>query len=311
MKPVYSVVVPCYNEEASLPETHRRITSVMRSMDESYEILYINDGSRDRTHDILNMLADGDAHARVVHFARNAGHQMAVTAGLRYARGEAVVIIDADLQDPPEVIPEMAARWKAGVQVVYGQRRKRLGESAFKKMTARLFYRVLGALTGNRIPPDTGDFRLADRKAVDVINDMPEHARFLRGMFAWVGFRQEPVLYDRDRRFAGETHYPLKKMLRLAVDGIVGFSSKPLIWIVCAGAFWTGTALLAAAVLLIHLLCGHEGGLWWLASLAALLAGNIMLGLGIAGGYIARIYDEARGRPLYIVAEEKGFPDKD
>ena len=209
--PVYSVIVPCYNEEPVLRETHKRLTAVLSAMDGDYEIVYVNDGSRDHTPDILNDLAAHDPCVRTVHFARNAGHQMAVTAGLDYATGDAIVIIDADLQDPPEIIPEMAAKWRAGAQVVYGQRNRRAGESAFKKFTAFAYYRLLRAMTSTDIPADTGDFRLVDRQVADVVRRMPEHARFLRGMFAWVGFRQEAVRYDRDKRFAGETHYPLKK----------------------------------------------------------------------------------------------------
>ena len=211
MRPVYSVIVPCYNEEAVLHETHKRLTQVLSQMGESYEIVYINDGSRDKTPDILRELAAQDSHVRAVMFARNAGHQLAVTAGLDYATGDAIVIIDADLQDPPELIPQMAEKWKSGVQVVFAQRNHRAGETAFKKITASAYYKLLNSLTGGMVPRDTGDFRLVDKQVADVVRSMPEHNRFLRGMFAWVGFKQEAILYDRDKRFAGETHYPLKK----------------------------------------------------------------------------------------------------
>lgn len=305
--PTYSVIVPCYNEEAVLLETHRRLSRVMQEMDGTYEILYVNDGSRDMTPQILESLCESDPHVKALMFARNAGHQMAVTAGLDYASGDAIVIIDADLQDPPEVIPEMAQLWKNGAQVVYGQRKKREGETFFKKFTASVYYKTLAKLTNNMVPRDTGDFRLVDKQVADVIRSMPEHARFLRGMFAWAGFRQEAYLYDRDKRFAGETHYPLKKMLKLAADGVFSFSNKPLKAAWMTGIFWTALGCLTAFILFICLLFGVQGGLWWLASLAMVLTGNLLICLGIAGEYIGRIYDESRQRPLYIIARTLGF----
>jgi len=307
MHPVYSVIVPCYNEEAVLRETHKRLTQVLTQMGEAYEIVYVNDGSRDATAEILRALAGEDGHVRAVMFARNAGHQLAVTAGLDYACGDAVVIIDADLQDPPEVIPEMAEKWKQGAQVVFGQRKKRAGETAFKKVTASAYYRLLNWLTGGMVPRDTGDFRLVDRQVADAIRGMPEHNRFLRGMFAWVGFRQEAVFYDRDKRFAGETHYPLKKMLKLASDGVFSFSVKPLKAIWGLGLCLLALGGLGLLILLILLLCGVGGGLWWLAALMGACTGCVLTALGVVGEYIARIYDESRGRPLYIVAEALGF----
>ncbi len=307
MYPLYSVIVPCYNEEAVLHETHKRLTKVLSQMDGDYEIIYVNDGSRDKTPEILRDLSAADSHVRAIMFARNAGHQMAVTAGLDYACGDAIVIIDADLQDPPEVIPEMAEKWKAGSQIVFGQRKKRDGESAFKKITASAYYKILSWMTGGMVPRDTGDFRLVDKKVADVIRGMPEHARFLRGMFAWVGFMQEALLYDRDKRFAGETHYPLKKMLKLAADGIFSFSVKPLKFITFLGMGFGFLALFALFILFILLLCGVPGGNWWLAGLMVGLTGVVLCALGIVGEYIARIYDETRGRPLYIVADALGF----
>lgn len=306
--PVYSVIVPCYNEEAVLHETHKRLSHVLSHMDGDYEIVYVNDGSRDKTREILDAFADTDSHVRVVHFARNAGHQLAVTAGLDYASGDAIVIIDADLQDPPEVIPEMAKKWRAGAQVVYGQRNSRAGETAFKKFTAFAYYRLLQAMTTTNIPADTGDFRLVDKKVADVVRSMPEHARYLRGMFAWVGFKQEPVRYDRDKRFAGETHYPLKKMLKLAFDGMLSFSDKLPKLITVLGMLFGLMGGGALFILLILLLCGVQGGAWWLASLMCLCTGCILCATGILGAYIARIYDETRARPLYIVGETRGFP---
>ncbi len=306
--PIYSIVVPCYNEEAVLRETHRRLTQVLSAMDGDYEIVYVNDGSHDRTAEILNALVAEDSHVRAVHFARNAGHQMAVTAGLDYACGDAIVIIDADLQDPPEIIPEMAAKWRAGAQVVYGQRNRRAGESAFKKITAYVYYRLLRAMTSTDIPADTGDFRLVDKQVADVVRRMPEHARFLRGMFAWVGFRQEAVHYDRDKRFAGETHYPLKKMLKLALDGMLSFSDKLPKLISFLGIFLLLLGGLGLVTLLVLLCCGIAGGSWWLADLMVLCTGAVVGSTGVLGAYIVRIYDETRARPLYIVAETRGFP---
>ncbi len=307
---VLSVIIPCYNEEAVLKETHRRLTGVMEKLGESYELVYVNDGSRDKTPQMLDQLAQDDQHVRVVHFARNGGHQVAVSAGLDYASGDAIVIIDADLQDPPEVIPEMVEKWRSGAQVVYGKRRSRKGDSGFKQLTAKWFYRFQRSLAGKAFPEDTGDFRLVDKQVADVVRKMPERNRYLRGMFAWVGFKQEPVLFDRDKRFAGETHYPLRKMLKLSANGIYGFSNKPLGLITWAGLLLLalgGAAILVMAVLAI---LGISAGLWWLAALQTALTGITLLGLGIVGSYIARIYDEAKGRPLYVVAATRGFPDK-
>ena len=309
MKPVFSIVVPCYNEEEVIMESYRRITAVMLSMGEPYELVFVNDGSKDATPALLNRLADEDNSVRVLHFARNAGHQIAVSAGLDYAAGSAVVIIDADLQDPPELIPEMAKLWRDGAQVVYGQRRSRAGESFLKLKTAQLYYKLIQKLTGNAIPRDTGDFRLVDEKVADAVRGMPEHARFLRGMFAWVGFKQVPLLYDRDKRFAGQTHYPFKKMLKLAADGIMSFSDKPLklpLWMGLAWLFLGGLTLLA---LLIMALAGHSGGGWWLASLLMIGFGSTLASIGIAGSYLARVYDEVKQRPLYIVADTRGFDE--
>ena len=311
MQPVYSVVIPCYNEEAVISETYRRLNSVMADMNEPYELIFVNDGSKDKTPGMLNALAGLDEHVRVVHFARNAGHQIAVTAGLDYASGKAIVIIDADLQDPPEVIPEMALKWREGAQVVYGQRRSRAGETHFKKKTAALYYSLLQKLTNNAFPRDTGDFRLVDEQVADVIRGMPEHARYLRGMFAWVGFHQEALLYDRDKRFAGQTHYPFRKMFKLAADGVMSFSDKPLKLTLWLGLFWLLLGGLLALVLLVMALAGVSGGLWWMAALNSVLGGSILTGIGILGAYVARIYDEAKQRPLYIVADLKGFPQED
>lgn len=301
MSELISVVVPLYNEEEVIGESYRRLTNVLSAMEEDYELILVNDGSRDRTFALAKQLQLSDPHVVLVDFARNFGHQMAVTAGVEQAKGDAVVIIDADLQDPPELIPQMVQKWKNGAEVVYGKRISRKGESAFKKLTAFCYYRVLDALSGWKIPKDTGDFRLMDRRVADVLRSMPEHNRFLRGMVSWVGFRQEPIEFVREERFAGETKYPLKKMLKLAADGIISFSGKPF------GIIrWTGGALLSAGlVMLLALLIALaftavEG---WLFVISAVLAvgGLNLLALGLCGVYFERMYDELKGRPLYIV----------
>lgn len=307
----YSIIVPCYNEEAVLEETHTRLTNVMRGMGESYEIIYVNDGSRDQTGEILRDLQKKDEHVKCVMFARNAGHQPAVTAGLDWATGDAIVIIDADLQDPPEVIPLMAEKWKQGAQVISGKRKARDGETAFKKVTASAYYRVLNFLTGGMIPRDTGDFRMVDKKAADVVRGMPEHDRFLRGMFAWVGFKQEAVEYDRDKRFAGETHYTLKKMLKLAADGIFSFSDKPLKLSTFLGVLYGFVALCLAIMTLFFDIFSVPAGDVRLFTLICLVACTLHICIGIAGEYLYRIYDESRGRPLYIVAEALGFENEE
>lgn len=312
MKPTFSVIIPAYNEEAVLDATFARLDAVMRATREPYELIFVNDGSRDKTGDALRALASMHPQVRVLHFARNFGHQIAVTAGLDATQGDAVIIIDADLQDPPEVIPAMIEKWREGYDVVYGKRKKREGESAFKKFTAWVYYRILRFFVGFPIPADTGDFRLVSRRAVNAVCAMPEHNRFLRGMFAWVGFRQTEVLYDRDRRFAGETKYTLKKMLKLAMDGMLSFSFKPLDWMTWLGLFLGAGGVMWLLVLLILRIIGRAGlGTASMAALGIVLAGIIVFCLGILGAYLSRVYDEVKGRPLYIIAEENGaFSDQ-
>jgi len=310
MKPVISAIIPCYNEEEVLAATYARLDAAIKSLSEPYELIFVNDGSRDKTGEMLAALAQAHREVRALQFARNFGHQIAVTAGLDAAVGDAIVIIDADLQDPPEVIPEMIAKWREGYDVVYGKRAKREGESGFKKLTAWVFYRVLNGLVGFPIPADTGDFRLVSRKAADAVRAMPEHNRFLRGMFAWIGFRQAEVLFQRDKRFAGETKYPLRKMLRLALDGMLSFSLKPLSWITGLGSLLTGGgAIWLLVTLILALAGGNAGGTVALAGLCVLLAGLIILCLGVVAAYLARVYDEVKGRPLYIIAERLGYDD--
>jgi len=304
-KPVFSIIVPIYNEEASLPELHKRIVSVMESTGEPWEFVMVDDGSVDKSAEMILAYAEKDKRIKPVIFARNFGHQIAVTAGLDYCRGQAVVIIDADLQDPPEVILQLIEQWRAGYEVVYAIRETRQGESWFKLTTAKLFYRIINKITSINIPLDTGDFRLMDRKVVDVMNQMREHHRFLRGMSAWVGFKQTGVKYQRAARFAGETHYPLKKMLKLAVTAITGFSFWPLQVAMYMGFFASGLSILAIPIVVVMRLLGNQAFFGQATTLIAvlLLGGVQLISLGILGEYIGRLYDETRGRPLYIVRQ--------
>lgn len=302
-KVVLSIVVPVFNEEAVLPETYRRLTAVMEKLKEPYELLFVNDGSKDKSGVILEELAQKDRRVRVVHFARNFGHQAAITAGMDYARGEAVVVIDADLQDPPEVILEMVAKWREGYEVVYGKRIKREGETFFKRFTASLFYRFLQRMTNVDIPLDTGDFRLLDQKVVEIMRLLREKNRFVRGLVSWVGFRQIALPYVREKRFAGETKYPLRKMLKLAWDGITAFSDKPLKIASYIGFTLSLLSFIYLLVVLIGKLFGQSTVPGW-ASIVVInlfFNGVILIILGVMGEYIGRIYDEAKNRPLYIV----------
>ncbi len=309
-KPVLSVVVPVFNEEAVIRTTHQRLKAVLDGCGEPYELLYVNDGSRDATVSIISGFCDGDDTVRLLSFARNFGHQIAITAGMEHAAGEAIVVIDADLQDPPEVILEMLAKWREGYQVVYGRRTARKGETAFKKLTASVFYRTLNALTDIRIPNDTGDFRLIDRRVKKVLCSMPERSRYVRGLVTWVGFKQTHVDFVREPRFAGETKYPLKKMLRFAMDAVVSFSDKPLklpSWLGGLSIFLGLAGLLG--LLISHIVTGASP--LWLQINAPLfvLGGAGMVCLGVVGQYIGRIYNEAKGRPLYVIGETRGFDE--
>lgn len=306
---VCSVVIPMYNEEEVIQETYRRLKTVMDQSGESYELLFVNDGSRDRSAQIISQLAKTDSNIRLIDFSRNFGHQIAVTAGMDYASGQAIVIIDADLQDPPEVILRMLEKWREGYEVVYGKRQKRHGETIFKKATAYLFYRILGALTNDKIPKDTGDFRLIDRKVCDAMKKLNEKNRFLRGMINWVGFRQVAVEYVRDERWAGETKYPLKKMLKFASDGIFSFTYKPLKLATYLGFLLSFSGFLYLLYVLYQKLFTDSTTAGWASLIAVNLVFNgiILLILGILGEYVGRIYEEVKGRPLYIVKEEIGF----
>lgn len=309
-KPRYSIVAPCYNEEGGLHELYRRITEVMDSLGEPWELVLINDGSRDRTGEIMRELRNADARVRIVDFARNFGHQIAVTAGLDHAQGDAVIIIDADLQDPPQVILDMIQQWKAGFEVVYAVRSHRKGESWFKEFTAKAFYRLIYRITDVNIPLDTGDFRLMDRKVVDAVGQLRERHRFIRGMTSWVGFRQTGVTYVREERFAGSTHYPFRKMFKFALDAITGFSYLPLQVATYLGFAIAAISTIAAIAVIVARLFG--GGAPFLGQATTLvvvlfIGGVQLITLGIIGEYLGRIYDEVKARPLYVVRETIGF----
>src|SRR5687768_17251663 len=310
MQSLLSVVVPCYNEAEVLWETHGRLVAALSRIPAlEFELIYVDDGSRDGTPDVLREIQAIDSRARLVRFSRNFGHQTAVTAGLEHASGDAVVIIDADLQDPPELIETMVARWREGYHVAYGVRTDRDGETRLKLITAKTFYRLLNRLSDTDIPLDTGDFRLMDRAVVDALRSMPERDRFVRGMVAWAGFKQVAVPYRRAPRFAGRSKYPLLAMLRFAVDGLTSFSRAPLRAVTWAGVVVTGLALAGIVyALVMGALTGTFAGGWAAVFTAVLFIGGVqLLSLGVIGEYVRRIYGEAKRRPLYVVQEAHGF----
>ncbi len=310
MSIVFSIVAPIYNEIDNIPELHRRVSEVMDATGETWELVLVDDGSTDGSIDAIRELAGQDERVRPVIFARNFGHQVAITAGWDYARGDAVIIIDADLQDPPGVINDMIAKWREGFEVVYAVRAEREGESWFKRMTASLFYRIIYRITDVKIPLDTGDFRLMDRKVVNILKTMHERHRFPRGMSAWVGFKQVGVKYRRAARHAGVTKYPFKKMLKLALNAITGFSYFPLQVATYFGFVSAGISILAIPIVIIMRMAGSQAFYGQATTLIAVLflGGVQLISLGILGEYIGRLYDEAKGRPLYIVREA---PEKD
>lgn len=302
-----SIVVPMYYEEKVADECYKRLKKVMNDNEINYEFIFVNDGSKDRTFEILNKIAEEDNNTKIISFSRNFGHQIAVTAGVDKAKGDAVVVIDSDLQDPPELIPKMIDLWNDGYKVVYAKRKKRKGESFFKLFTAGMFYRILDKMTDIDIPLDTGDFRLMDRDVVNVLKTMKENNRFVRGMVSWVGFKQTPIEYERDERFAGETKYPLKKMLKFASDGIISFSAKPLKLMGSLGVFCVSVSLIIFLYALIRKLTNDVNVVsGWASIMTAVtfLGGVQLLSISVLGEYIGRIYDESKGRPLYIIEKE-------
>lgn len=308
----YSVVVPLYNEELVIDETYKRLTQVMQKADGEYELVFVNDGSRDATEKIAKEMCKQDKHIKLINFSRNFGHQTAITAGMENASGQAIVVIDADLQDPPEVILQMIEKWKQGYDVVYGKRTVRKGETAFKKLTAKIFYRFLASMTNIDIPVDTGDFRLIDRKVCDAMSLITEKNRYVRGLISWLGFKQTSVEYVREERFAGETKYPLKKMLKFAGDAVTSFSYKPLKIAGYVGYTISILSFLYLIYVVIRTLVVGDFGDGWASIVAIMLFFNgiILIVLGFMGEYIGRIYDESKNRPLYIIGEKVNFDDK-
>ncbi len=317
--PVISVVAPVYNEAPTLPLFCERVINSLEPLGRSFEVVLINDGSRDRSLEVMVEMHERDPRIKVINFSRNFGHQIAITAGIDYARGAAVVVIDSDLQDPPEVIPDMISKWNEGFGIVFAQRAEREGETWFKKATAAFFYRLIRRITNVNIPVDAGDFRLMDRKVVDTLRRMREHHRFMRGLSVWVGFKQTGVEYKRAPRHAGETKYPLSKMIRFALDGITSFSYLPLQLATYFGFLIAAISMLALiAVIILRLASGvgiaaANGAFYGQAStlVSVLFLGGIQLiFLGIMGEYLGRIYDEVKRRPLYIVADVMGLDEK-
>ncbi|MGD9107935.1 MAG: glycosyltransferase family 2 protein [Gammaproteobacteria bacterium] len=304
-----SIIIPCLNEQEVINTSYKRLTEVMSALnDKAYELIFIDDGSHDATYELLTKIQQADPHVRLLKFSRNFGHQIAVSAGLDYAAGDAAVIIDADLQDPPEVIPEMITKWEQGFDVVYGKRIKRQGETKFKLFTAKLFYRILAKLTDIPIPLDTGDFRLIDRKVIETLKKMPEKDRFIRGMVAWAGFNVVGLPYVRQQRIVGKSKYPLFKMIKFALDGIMSFSLKPLRLASILGFITAGFALVGMIYALIKYFL-HLNVTGWTALFLAILflSGIQLLMLGVIGEYLGRTYMETKNRPLYLIESATGF----
>lgn len=309
----YSIVIPVYNEEAVINQTYKRLKQVMDLTGESYELIFVNDGCEDHTPVMIKNYRDQDDNVKLITFSRNFGHQIAITAGMDYATGAAVIVIDADLQDPPELILEMIEKWKDGYDVVYAKRTKRKGETVFKKKTARLFYQILKVYSDLEIPSDTGDFRLMDRRVCEEMKRLPEKNRFVRGLVSWVGFKQTAVEFERDERLAGETKYPLKKMIKFSLDGITSFSMKPL-----QMANYIGVTLISSGLAYLVIILGLKvltsvvmAGWNFVVAMQLTLTGILLMMIGIVGEYIGRIYDESRNRPLYIVSETYGTMKKE
>ena len=304
-RPILTLVLPIYNEEAVIPELDRRLRAFLETLEVTWEVVFVDDGSRDKSRELLKAVLRNDPRYRLFSFSRNFGHQAAITAGVDYARGEAVVVMDADLQDPPEVVREMLRLWHQGYDVVYGVRRARRRESIFKRATAAAFYRLLRIIVGVSIPVDTGDFRLMSRRVVLTLRSLREASRFVRGMVAWIGFKQTAVYYERQGRFAGETHYPMRKMIRFALDGITSFSSAPLRIATVLGILAGGVGLIVAGwAVYVRLFNKAAVPGWATIMIAVSLAGSAqLLIMGIIGEYIGRIYEEVKRRPLYVIEE--------
>lgn len=308
----YSIIVPLYNEEEVIGESYKRIKAVMEETKEDYEIIFINDGSRDQTEHLAKEICSKDPNIKLINFSRNFGHQPAITAGMRESSGEAIIIIDADLQDPPSVMLKMIEKWKEGYDVVYGKRIKRSGETFFKKMTAKMYYRLLTRITDVKIPVDVGDFRLIDRSVCNALNDLPERNRYVRGLVSWVGYKQTFVEFEREERFSGETKYPLSKMIKLAVDGITGFSNKPLKLASTLGYIVSCFGFIYLIIILIQKLFTDTTIQGWtsIIGLLLILNGVTLIMLGVLGEYVGRIYDEIKARPVYIIKEKIGFKNQ-
>ncbi len=302
-KIIYSVVVPLYNEELVIMESYKRIKNVMDKSREEYEIIFVNDGSKDSTRKKVELMCQSDNKIKLVNFSRNFGHQAAITAGMDISMGDAIVVIDADLQDPPETILKMIEKWKEGYEVVYGRRAKREGESFFKKFTAKTYYRILRSMTSVDVPVDVGDFRLIDRKVCDALASLPEKNRYVRGLVSWVGYKQTAVEFHRQERFAGETKYPLSKMIKLALDGITSLSYKPLAFPNYIGGFCSMVGALSAIIIIIKNSVNNLNilSLGLILSVVIFMFGLVFISLGIMGQYIGRIFDEAKDRPMYLV----------
>ena len=310
---IYSVVIPAYNEEEVVAEAYKRLSAVMQSMKDEYELIFVNDGSRDKTASIVAEIIKSDPNVRLINFARNFGHMSAITAGMEYAKGKAVIIIDVDMQDPPEVLPNMAELWKNGYDVVYGRRKERRGESKFKELSAKFFYRLISSLVPIEMPVDTGEFRLMDRKVCDAVNRLGEKHRYMRGLVSWVGFKQTAYEYVRVERFAGSTKYPLRKMLSFAMDAITAFSYKPLKLATSMGFTISLFSFIYLVIILWQRLFTDTTIDGWASTVGLILftQGIVLMILGLMGEYIGRIFEEVKNRPVYIVQETLGYDSID
>lgn len=311
INPKFSVVIPVYNEEEVIEESYMQLKGTMEKSNAPFELIFVNDGSSDNSLSLLKEISGNDKAVKIISFSRNFGHQAAITAGMDYSQGDAIAIIDADLQDPPMIILEMIKEWEKGYEIVYGKRKKRTGETVFKKFTASLYYRFLRKMTETEIPVDTGDFRLIDRKVCNAMKSLTERNRYVRGLVSWVGFKQTYVEYERNPRFAGETKYPLKKMIKLAMDGITSFSYKPLKLATTIGFIFSVLSFVYMLVVLYKKLFTDTTITGWSSTVVILLftQGIVLMVLGLIGEYMGRIYDEIKGRPIYIVDTILGYEE--